>query len=149
MRTTDRQKRRWLIEFGVVSLVPIVVLGLVIAAINGIPIMGNQGKGSITEMAIQRLLTLQGTMEPAQIISLMEFEGADNTYSMPDHADHIHVGFQPMFGTNSKMAKQVNAILKPEQWIKLIDRLGEIENPTVRRTPSKFATRASQAHKGE
>ena len=120
-----------------------------IAAVNGIPIIGHQGKGSITEMTIQRLLTLQGTMEPHQIISLMEFEGATNTYSMPDHADHIHVGFRPLFGTNSKMAKQVNAILKPEQWIKLIDRLGEIENPTVRQTPSKFATRASDAHAGE
>ena len=31
MRKTDRQKRRWLIEFGVVSLIPIVVLGLVVA----------------------------------------------------------------------------------------------------------------------
>jgi hypothetical protein len=120
-----------------------------IAAINGIPIIGHQGKGSITELTIQRLLTLQGTMEPSQIISLMTFEGASNTYSMSDHADHIHVGFQPLFGTNSRMAKQVNAILKPRQWIKLIDRLGEIENPTVRRTPSKWATRASDAHVGE
>ena len=51
------------------------------------------------------------------------------------------------------MARQVNAILKPKQWIKLIDRLGEIENPIVRRKPSKYAlpvTRpASQAHKGD
>ena len=31
MRTTDRQKRRWLIEFGLVSLVPIVVLGIFVA----------------------------------------------------------------------------------------------------------------------
>ena len=66
-----------------------------IAAINGIPILGNQGKGSITELVIQRLLTLQGTMKPHQIISLMDFEGADNTLSLADHDDHIHVGFQP------------------------------------------------------
>jgi hypothetical protein len=123
-----------------------------IAAVNGIPILGHQGTGSITELVIQRLLTLQGTMKPHQIISLMTFQGADNTMSLPDHADHIHVGFQPMFGTNSKLAKQVNAILKPKQWIKLIDRLGKIDNPTVRRTPSKYATkdqRASAAHKGD
>ena len=50
-----------------------------IAAINGIPILGNQGKGSITDLVIQRLLTLQGTMKPHQIISLMKFEDADNT----------------------------------------------------------------------
>jgi hypothetical protein len=123
-----------------------------IAAVNGIPIAGHQGKGSITELVIQRLLTLQGTMKPHQIISLMTFDGADNTLSMADHADHIHVGFKPMFGTNTKLAKQVNAILKPRQWIKLIDRLGKIDNPTVRRNPSKYATkvqRGSPAHKGD
>ncbi len=126
-----------------------------IAAINGIPIVGHQGPGSITELTIQRLLTLQGTMKPHQIISLMKFDGTDNTFSMGDHADHIHVGWHPLYGTNSKTAKQVNAILKPKQWIKLIDRLGEIDNPTVRRSPSKFSLdakkpeRASEAHVGE
>ncbi|HEX5926473.1 MAG TPA: lytic murein transglycosylase, partial [Baekduia sp.] len=49
-----------------------------IAAINGIPILGHQGKGSITDLTIQRLLTLQGAMRPHQIISLMTYEGADN-----------------------------------------------------------------------
>ena len=129
-----------------------------IAAINGIPMLGNQGKGSITELTIQRLLTLQGTMRPDQIISLMTFEGASNTLAMADHHDHIHLGWQPMYGTNSKAAKQVNAVLKPSQWIKLIDRLGEIDNPTVRLKPSKYALKvakkvaaagASDAHQGE
>jgi murein DD-endopeptidase MepM/ murein hydrolase activator NlpD len=123
-----------------------------ISAINGITISpATQGKGSITEMTIQRLLTLQGTMKPHQIISLMQFSGTDNTLAMADHDDHIHVGFRPLFGTNSKEARQINAILKPKQWIKLINRLGEIDNPTVRRTPSKYAvpTRSSDAHKGE
>jgi len=125
-----------------------------IAAVNGITISpATQGKGSITELTIQRLLTLQGTMKPHQIISLMKFEGMDNTFAMGDHHDHIHVGFKPLYGENSKMARQVNAILKPKQWIKLIDRLGEIDNPVVRRTPSKYAlpvTRSgSKAHKGD
>jgi diguanylate cyclase (GGDEF)-like protein len=31
LHTNDRQKRRWLIEFGVVSLVPIIVLGIAVA----------------------------------------------------------------------------------------------------------------------
>jgi murein DD-endopeptidase MepM/ murein hydrolase activator NlpD len=124
-----------------------------IAAINGIPVTGHQGEGSITELAVQRLLTLQGTMKPDQIITLMRFDGTDNTYAMADHHDHIHVGWQPLYGTNSKLAKQVNAVLKPQQWIKLIDRLGEIDNPTVRRAPSRFAVkvtrRGSHAHEGE
>ncbi len=70
-----------------------------IAKVNGIPILGHQGRGSITDMAVRRLLTLQGTMKPAQVISLMEYEGVDNTFAMGDHADHIHVGFQPLWGT--------------------------------------------------
>ena len=124
-----------------------------IAMVNGIPIMGHQGKGSIADLTIQRLLTLQGTMKPDQIISLMTFDGADNTLAMADHADHIHVGWKPLYGTNSKAAKQVNAVLKPSQWIKLIDRLKEIDNPEVRLQPSKYSvkavSRASDAHHGE
>jgi murein DD-endopeptidase MepM/ murein hydrolase activator NlpD len=123
-----------------------------IAKINGIPIQGHQGAGSITDITIRRLLTLQGTMKPHQIISLMTFDGADNTLSLPDHADHIHVGFQPLFGA-SKRGHQLNSALKPGQWIKLIDRLGQIDNPTVPTKPSKYSIkvpkRASKAHVGE
>jgi hypothetical protein len=124
-----------------------------IAKVNGIPILGHQGKGSITEMAVQRLLTLQGMLRPTQIITLMEFDGADNTFAMSDHDDHIHVGWTPLFGTNSKAAKQVNAVLKPDQWIDLIDRLAKIDNPEVVVGPEKHTVkvvkRASKAHKGE
>jgi hypothetical protein len=124
-----------------------------IAAINGVPIVGHQGPGSITELAIQRLLTLQGAMKPDQIISLMTFAGTDNTFAMGDHADHIHVGWRPQFGANPAAVAQVNAVLKPSQWIKLIDRLGRIDNPQVREEPSRYAVKAtrrgSPAHKGE
>ena len=89
-------------------------------------------------------------MKPDQIITLMTFDGADNTLAMADHYDHIHVGWKPLYGTNSKAAKQVNAVLKPKQWIKLIDRLEQIDNPTVALQPSKHALkvteRASEAH---
>jgi hypothetical protein len=126
-----------------------------VAAVNGIPILGHQGPGSITDITIRRLLTLQGTMKPHQIISLMTFDGADNTLALPDHNDHIHIGFHPLFGTNGKLGKQAEAILKPDQWIRLIARLGQIENPTVLVKPSKYAItvqppqKASTAHAGE
>jgi Transglycosylase SLT domain/Peptidase family M23 len=100
-----------------------------IAAVNGIAISGNQGAGSITELTIRRLLTLQGVMEPHQIISTMTFAGADNTLAMSDHADHIHVGWRSRYGTIGR----VDARLRPKQWIKLIDRLGRIDNPVVAR----------------
>jgi hypothetical protein len=126
-----------------------------IAAINGIPIVGHQGAGSITDITIRRLLTLQGTMKPHQIISLMTFDGADNTLSLPDHYDHIHVGFHPLYGDNKELGKQLDSVLKPGQWIKLIDRIGAIDNPTVLTQPSKYAIRvaapkrSSDAHQGE
>jgi hypothetical protein len=116
-----------------------------IAAINGIPIYGHQGPNSITDVTIQRLLTLQGTMKPHQIISLMTFDGADNTLSLPDHDDHIHVGWRPLYGDNKEAARQIDAILKPKQWIKLIDRLGEIDNPKVAEQPSKYAVKVKPA----
>lgn len=122
-----------------------------IAKINGIPILGHQGAGSITDIAVRRLLTLQGTMKPAQIITLMKYDGTDNTLALSDHDDHIHVGFSPEIDPNGKLTE---SILKPSQWIKLIDRLGQIDNPTVSVKASKYAIkadkgRASEAHESE
>jgi murein DD-endopeptidase MepM/ murein hydrolase activator NlpD len=125
-----------------------------IAMINGIPILGHQGEGSITDMAIRRLLTLQGTMRPHQIISLMTYKDADNTLALSDHADHIHVGFRPEYAPGTPVAKELEAVLKPSQWVHLIDRLGRIDNPSVAKAPSRYAIRvpvptASTAHLGE
>ena len=106
-----------------------------ITAINGVPILGNQGAGSIAEQAIRRLLTLQGTMRPHQIISLMRFAGADNTLAMGDHADHIHVGFEPP-RRGSLEARLFDGVLAPSAWRRLIDRLASIDNPSVARAPS-------------
>jgi hypothetical protein len=123
-----------------------------IAAVNGIPILGHQEPGGITEQTVRRLMQLQGTMYPHQIISLLTLGG--NTLAMADHNDHIHVGFHPMFGANKKLGKQTLAVLEPGQWSDLISRLGEIENPVVPTKPSKYALpahpkRSSQAHVGE
>ncbi|MEA2218976.1 MAG: hypothetical protein QOJ35_1602 [Solirubrobacteraceae bacterium] len=125
-----------------------------IAMVNGIPILGHQGEGSITDITIRRLLTLQGTMKPHQIISLMSYPGTDNTLALADHYDHIHVGFHPDYAPGTPSAKELASVLKPSQWVKLIDRLGQIDNPDVATRPSKYAirvpvTRASTAHAGE
>jgi hypothetical protein len=105
-----------------------------IAAVNGIPITGHQGPGSITEAVIKDLLLLQGAMRPAQIISLMEL--GPPTFSMADHNDHIHVGYS--FSTSGNLS-QLGEMLKPEQWQRLIERLGEIQNPKVPAKPSVAA----------
>ncbi len=108
-----------------------------VAEINGVSILGHQEPGGVTDQAVRKLMQLQGTMRPSQIISLLDL-GA-NTLAMADHNDHIHIGFRPRFGDNRKLSKQAQAVLKPGQWPKLLKRLGEIENPVVPTTPSKYA----------
>jgi murein DD-endopeptidase MepM/ murein hydrolase activator NlpD len=123
-----------------------------IAQINGIPILGHQEPGGITDQTINVLLQLQGTLQPDQIISLIEKGGP--TYAMGDHADHIHVGFRPLFGANRKQGLQALAVLQPGQWDDLTERLRQIDNPTVPTKTSKYAIpvkkhRGSDAHQGE
>ncbi len=131
-----------------------------IAQINGLPVLGHQGPGSVSEALVRDLIALQGTMRPAQIISLMDYFGTDNTFAMSDHADHVHVGYTPLAGPGSgSVSRQFSAMLKPEQWRRLIERLGEIDNPTVPTDVSDAALpagkdrgkgeRASAAHLSE
>jgi hypothetical protein len=116
-----------------------------IAAVNGIPIEGHQGPGTITEAVIKDLLLLQGTMRPAQIISLMDL--GPPTFILPDHYNHIHVGYT--FTTSGSSIKQLGEILKPEQWQRLIQRLGEIQNPKVPSKPSAAALPAKSGSSGD
>jgi hypothetical protein len=108
-----------------------------ISEINGVPIVGHQGPGSITDTTIRKLLTLQGSMKPHQIISLMSYPGADNTLAKADHYNHIHVGFRPF--AQASLAGSLTSAITPGQWIKLIARLGEIPDPAVANGPSAAA----------
>ena len=69
-----------------------------IATINGIPIMGHQGEGSVTDITIRRLLTLQGAMKPRPDHQPHDVPGRGQHVAMGDHADHIHVGYRPVGG---------------------------------------------------
>jgi hypothetical protein len=108
-----------------------------ISMINGTPIYGHQDPGGVADQTVKRLMLLQGTMKPHQIISLLDY--GDNTLALADHDDHVHVGFQPLFGTNAKLGKQTASILEPGQWDDLISQLGSIEQPKVPTSPSKYA----------
>jgi hypothetical protein len=112
-----------------------------ITGVNGIPVLGHQGAGSITDLTIRRILTLQGAARPDQIISLMSYRGQPTTLSLPDHPDRIQISYTPQFGTNQKLSAQVASILKPGQWIDLINRISQIPEPTVAVAPSSFAIR--------
>ncbi|HEX4669031.1 MAG TPA: lytic murein transglycosylase [Solirubrobacterales bacterium] len=107
-----------------------------IAVINGTPVTGNQGPGTMTDELIQDVLQLQGTMQPHQVISLEDLPG-ETSFAMPNHYDHVHVGYHAIEG--SPLEAQFSALLKPDQWQRLIGRLGQIENPEVPVKPSRFS----------
>jgi membrane-bound lytic murein transglycosylase B len=125
-----------------------------ISAINGIPIAGHQGAGTITDTTIRALLTLQGEFVPHQIISLMQYPGAPNTLAMPEHWDHIHIGFHPTAGELPADAKAspsataakaapvpvlVTNALSSTQWNRLITHVGTLPAPKVAVKPSSSA----------
>jgi hypothetical protein len=123
-----------------------------VARINGIPILGHQERGGITDQTVRRLMLLQGTMRPDQIISLLD--RGQNTVAMGDHGDHIHIGWRPLFGDNRRLGRQAMAVLRPGQWHDLVGRLGRIDQPAVPLRPSRFAVprrghRSSRAHHAE
>jgi len=109
-----------------------------ISAINGTPILGNQGAGSITETTIRRLLELPAALAPHQIISLMTVAGAANTLAMADHADHIHVGFSPLGATPQELDRSGRR-LSSTQWGLLTRHLDAQRNPIVPFAPGTHA----------
>ncbi len=146
-----------------------------ISAINGVPIAGHQGAGSITDVTIRALLTLQGRFVPHQIISLMQYPEAANTLALPDHWNHIHVGFHPVPGTLAPVVgpgatvgtatavaahsagagktapsplTTVTGELSPTQWNELVARIGALQAPTLSAKPSSSAIRDPQAAAG-
>jgi murein DD-endopeptidase MepM/ murein hydrolase activator NlpD len=110
-----------------------------IALIDGVPVLGHQGPGSITEDLLRSVLRLQGTMVPDELISLQELGGP--SFAMGDHADHVHIGYSPVGGPGEARFVQ---LLKPRQWLRLTDRLERIDNPDVPTEPSRFSLPAEK-----
>jgi hypothetical protein len=106
-----------------------------IPVINGVPVTGHQGPGTLTDELIRTVLQLQGTMHPHQVISLEDLPG-ETSFPLPDHYDHVHVGYRPLGGP---FGEEFNALLKPKQWLRLTNRLEGIENPKVPTAPSRFS----------
>jgi hypothetical protein len=107
-----------------------------ISAIDGTPIAGHEQPGSLADIAVHRLLRLQGTMRPRQIVTgSLSYPGTADTLTMPADRGLIHVGFQLSGGARAARALTATP-LTPQQWLMLISRLGEIPDPTVAGKPS-------------
>ena len=112
--------------------------------IDGVPVTGHQGPGTLTDELIKTVLQLQGTMHPHQVISLEDLPG-ETSFALADHYDHVHVGYHPLSGP---FDQQFEALLKPDQWQRLTEQLGRIDNPQVPTAPSKYALPDKQGKGG-
>jgi hypothetical protein len=114
-----------------------------ISAINGTPIAGHEGQGSVTDIAVRRLLRLQGTMKPAQIVSALSYPGSDNTLTLPGYHGLIHVAFASPRAAGGRHGARAAAVsgspLTPSQWLQLVSQIGEIPEPDVSSKPSAAA----------
>jgi hypothetical protein len=133
-----------------------------IVAINGVPIAGHQGAGSITDTTIRTLLTLQGQFSPARIVSLMRYPGAPSTLARADHGDYIEVVFAPApahphahavkpattaaaahsaasSATTAPAPVVIAGELSPTQWEQLFARIAALPAPNIAVKPSSAA----------
>jgi membrane-bound lytic murein transglycosylase B len=136
-----------------------------ISAVNGIPIAGHEGAGSITDATIRTLLTLQGEFVPHRIVSLMKYPAAANTLAATAHPNAIQIGFQPAVETLASTAKTASKAahaaaarktavsplvasggsLNLTQWNELLTRIGAIPAPKLAPKPTSAAIRDPQA----
>ena len=142
--------------------------GVDVSKINGVAIAEHQGAGTITDLTIRSLLTLQGRFAPHSIISLMRYPGAPTTQARPDHADYIGIGFLPVHPTLPGQGASAAAAhsagpgatapspfavslglgaagntsgLSSAQWNQLLSRIGSLPQPKVSTKPSSTAIR--------
>ncbi len=141
-----------------------------IVAINGVPIAGHQGAGSITDTTIRTLLTLQGDFTPAHIVSLMHYPGAPSTLARADHGNYLEIAFRPTPHAAALRSPTTAAVAHPAgagqtapapapvaivgqlsvaQWEQLIGRIAGLPQPTVATKPSSGAIPDSQGPAGK
>jgi hypothetical protein len=120
-----------------------------ITAVNGIPIAGHQGSGSIADETVRKLLMLQGVNRPQRIVSQLSYPGVAVASASPSAGAAIEVGFRSPAAAVAHGAALADTVLKPSQWIQLIARLGEIPDPTVAAGPSPAAIPDTPSAAGE
>jgi membrane-bound lytic murein transglycosylase B len=120
-----------------------------ISAINGVPVAGHQGQGSLADNTVRKLLMLQGLNRPQRIVSLMSYSGAAGAVSNPSGSHAIHIVFAPAAAAGAHAASLLYSGLSASEWTALIARLGEIPDPIVGHGPSAAAVPDPSSTNGE
>ncbi len=123
-----------------------------ISAVNGIPIAGHQGAGTITDTTVRALLALPERFAPQRIISLMKYPGASDTVASAHDWNELRLDFAPEAApaASAQTAHAARAPrsaapvvtrgeLNPTQWNQLIERIAELPASSVSRGPSSAA----------
>lgn len=133
-----------------------------ISAINGIPIAGHQGAGTITDITIRTLLTIPSQFAPKHIVSLMRYPGAPSTIAAADYSNYIKIELAGTPGTSAskvagdkaKSAKAAaskttvaatDVVLGTTEWQRLVGQIGSLSVPRLSSKPSASAIRDKQA----
>jgi hypothetical protein len=139
-----------------------------IVRVNGVKVAGHQGAGSITDLTIRTLLTLQGRFAPSRIVSLMHYPGSTATQASASDWRTIRVAFSAPAGSrgaigvagkgskavaSSTLASSTLLLgsgLRASQWSSLLGRIGTIPQPKITRKPSSAAIpdRETESHRG-
>ncbi len=102
-----------------------------ITAVNGVPVAGHQAAGSLADETVHKLLMLQGLARPQKILSQMSYPGSSVALTSQSATGALHVAFGALGAGGAHAAALSASGLTPNEWIELIDRLGEIPDPTV------------------
>ncbi len=129
-----------------------------ISAINGVPMAGHQGAGTITDLAIRTLLTLPARFVPSAIFSLMQYPGSSNTHASSGYWNRFALVFDPPVAADAPSPAGAAAaahsarsgrtaptpalntsLLTVAEWNQLISHISAIATPSVRYKPSSSA----------
>ncbi len=137
---------------------------LYLTAVNGIPVAGHQGAGTIADITIRTLLTLQHKFAPKRIVSLMRYPGAPSTVAASDYSAYIkielakparaktskNVGAKTAHAASASTTSPLvaNPILNTLEWQRLMTQLSTLQTPKLSTKPSASAIRDKSAAPG-
>jgi Transglycosylase SLT domain len=136
-----------------------------IVKVNGVPIAGHEGSGSITDLTIRTLLTLQGKYTPSEIDSLMHYPGSPITIASAARWRTVRIAFPSLSSPGGASAIAPGAAasaarvsststlllgggLMSSQWNALMGRIGAIPQPQISRKPSSSSVPDRPSHGG-